>query len=110
MPLRYGTSSGSTTNPLHTRRPWQPVAEATLTHCGGEAAVTFRTSDLGGALDEVLVGRTYAVALGEARFVSLEGVALLGGLLTQDIPTVSPQHTEINMMGASRKRDAVPRP
>lgn len=80
--------------------------EATLTHCGGEAAVTFRTSDLGGALDEgpeSLVGRTYAVALGEARFVKPEGVgSLLGGLLTQDIliGVTAASDTEINMMGA----------
>ena len=39
--------------------------EATLTHCGGVADVSFRTGDLGGALEDgpaSLTGRTYAVA------------------------------------------------
>lgn len=80
--------------------------QATLTHCGGAADVSFQTGDLGGALTdgpESLVGRTYAVALGDARFVKPEGVgSLLGGLLTQDIlvGVTAANDTEINMMGA----------
>ena len=80
--------------------------EATLTHCGGVADVSFRTGDLGGALEDgpaSLTGRTYAVALGEARFVKPEGVgSLLGGLLTQDIliGVTAADEAEISMMGA----------
>lgn len=80
--------------------------QATLNHCGGAADVSFRTGDLGGDLaegPESLVGRTYAVALGDARFVKPEGVgSLLGGLLTQDIlvGVTAASDTEINMMGA----------
>ena len=80
--------------------------EATLTHCGGEAGVKFNTSDLGGALEDgpdSLIGNTYAVALGEARFVKPEGVgSLLGGLLTQDIlvGVTAADDTTISMMGA----------
>ena len=79
--------------------------EATLTHCGGVADFSFRPGDLGGALEDgpaSLTGRTYAVALGEARFVKPEGVgsarrparkACLIGVTAAD-------EAEISMMGA----------
>ena len=91
--------------------PGAPLANgatyvATLTHCAGSADVSFKTGDLGGTLadgPESLIGKTYAVALGEARFVKPEGVgSLLGGLLTQDIliGITDANATEISMMGA----------
>ena len=80
--------------------------KATLTHCAGAVDIGFTTSSLGGALEDgssSLIGNTYAVALGEARFVKPEGVGgLLGGLLTQDIliGVVDANDTELNLVGA----------
>jgi hypothetical protein len=80
--------------------------KATLTHCAGSETISFTTGSLGGALEagtSALIGNTYAVALGEARFVKPEGVGgLLGGLLTQDIliGVVDANDTELSLMGA----------
>ena len=79
--------------------------EATLTHCGGVAtlASALVTSVAPRGRPCIVVGRTYAVALGEARFVKPEGVgSLLGGLLTQDIwiGVTAADEAEISMMGA----------
>ncbi len=62
---------------------------ATLSYCGGDVSVGFRTSSLGEALEEGakgLEGRTYVVNLGSANFVKPAGVgSLIGQFLTQNI-------------------------
>jgi hypothetical protein len=79
---------------------------ATLSHCAGDSTVSFRTSDIGSALEgdaSTLVGNTYVVSLEGARFVKPAGVgSLLLGMLEQDIllGVVSVSDTEIEMNGA----------
>lgn len=58
---------------------------ATLTWCGGEAAIGFTTSELGGEAADV-TGKTYVVDITSGRFVEPAGVGdLLGGLLENSI-------------------------
>jgi hypothetical protein len=92
-------------------QPSAPLAaqsdySATLSHCAGDSTVSFRTSDIGSALEgdaSTLVGNTYVVSLEGARFVKPAGVgSLLLGMLEQDIllGVVSVSDTEIEMNGA----------
>ena len=79
---------------------------ATLSYCGGDVDVKFRTSSLGEALSdgpEGLEGRTFVVDLGAANFVEPAGVgSLIGQFLTQNIllGVVSATDTELEMRGA----------
>jgi len=62
---------------------------ASLSYCGGDVQVGFRTSSLGEALDEGpdgLVNRTFVVDLSAANFVEPAGVgSLIGQFLSQNI-------------------------
>lgn len=61
---------------------------ATLNYCGGAVELAFTTSDLGTSLSDenILVGKTYELALDEARFVEPENV---GQILQQYIGEVT---------------------
>lgn len=58
-----------------------------ISYCGGNPEVTFRTSEVGGSVEEdTLVGKAYSIDLGSARFIEPEGIgSVLGELLTQNI-------------------------
>ena len=61
---------------------------ASLTYCNSEdpVDVAFSTSELGSALTEDIVGKTYAVDLASGNFVQPPGIgSLLGGLFTNNI-------------------------
>ena len=85
---------------------------ATLTHCAGSASVSFRTSNLGSALEvdpSDLVGNTYVIELDGARVVQPAGVgSLLLGMFEQDIllGVTNASDTEIEMMGAISRDDS----
>jgi len=98
-------------------QPSTPLASqtdysATISHCAGDSTVSFRTSDIGGALEgdaADLVGNTYVVSLEGARFVKPAGVgSLLLGMLEQNIllGVVSVSDTEIEMNGALSETDS----
>ncbi|MDP2309051.1 MAG: Ig-like domain-containing protein [Pseudomonadota bacterium] len=77
----------------------------TLNYCRGASDLTFTTSADGTPLTDVniLLGRTYALNLGEARIVEPAGVgSILGTYLTQDIlvGVQTVDATEIQMIGA----------
>jgi hypothetical protein len=74
---------------------------ATLSYCGGEAALDFTTSAYGEALTSDLTGRTFRLDLGDARIVEPAAVGdLLGSYLTVDIlATVLSYDSEIKMIG-----------
>ena len=84
--------------------PLDPGASysASLSYCGGEAALDFTTSGYGNALGTDLTGRTYRLDLGEARIVEPAAVGdLLGSYLTVDIlaTVVSYDDSAIKMIG-----------
>ena len=96
--------------------PSAPFANATqysasLTHCAGDSTIGFRTTELGGAIEENvdLTGMTYIVGLDGARFVKPAGVGgLLLGLLEQDILLGVTEYddTSIQMLGAISYTDS----
>lgn len=101
---------------------WTPSApldpstsyEATLHYCGGDATIDFTTSALGRPLDvdeSDLVGRTYNLALADARVVEPAGIgSLLGQYLTVDIlvSVSSADAEQIEMIGTLSREDSDP--
>jgi hypothetical protein len=98
-------------------QPSTPLAaqsdySATLSHCAGDSTVSFRTSDIGSALEgdaSDLVGNTYVIAFDGARFVKPAGVgSLLLGMLEQDIllGVISVSEDWIEMSGALSETDS----
>ncbi len=86
---------------------------ATLDYCGGSVPLSFTTSDLGSLIDDTstLVGRTYVVALGEARIVEPPGIgSVLSSYLTTDIlmGVSSVDGSSLNIIGAVAKADVSP--
>ncbi len=85
----------------------------TLDYCGGSATLNFTTSALGTELAEpsILVGRTYALDLRNARIVEPAGI---GSVLTSYLEQVilvgvsSVSDTEIEMLGAIAKEAVEP--
>ncbi|MFZ5481004.1 MAG: hypothetical protein ACOZNI_29855 [Myxococcota bacterium] len=78
---------------------------ATLEYCGGDAEICFSTSALGTPLSDpqILVDRTYALDLQNARIVVPEGIgSVLTSYLTQDIlvGVASIEGSDIQMNGA----------
>jgi len=84
----------------------------TLEYCGGSAPLTFRTSELGGAVDnESLVGKAFSLDLANARIVEPAGIgAVLSSYLTQDILVgiTAVGGGEIQMIGAIGAEGAEP--
>lgn len=87
---------------------WTPSAplapltaySATLSYCGGDATINFTTSDLGTSIADAqtLLGRTYNLALGDARIVEPAGIgSLLGQYLTVDILTGVAEVSDTNL-------------
>ena len=85
---------------------------AGLTYCAGDANVAFSTSSLGEDVDAGvdLVGHTYALDLGEARFVRPEGVGvLLQQYVTQELLAgVTSVSDTIAMLGAIAVEESDP--
>ncbi len=113
-----GTSTLADDNETVIFTPDAPLSASTsytvtLDYCGGTVDLAFTTSEVGGPLNDAnaLVGKTYALALGDARIVEPDGIgSVLSSYLTQDIligvDTVSA--TEVQMIGAIGKEDASP--
>jgi hypothetical protein len=86
---------------------------ATLDYCGGTVDLSFTTSDLGTSMPEPtsLVGRTYVVALAEARIVEPPGIgSVLSSYLTTDIllGVSAVDGSSLDIMGAVAKSDVTP--
>lgn len=89
--------------------------DAKLTYCGGEIPITFTTSELGTSMADpaTLTGRTYELALGDARIVEPENV---GELLKQyldvsilvGVDAYVPDTAKLEMLGALGKEGAEP--
>lgn len=78
---------------------------ATLTYCTGDAALNFRTSELGGDLGADITGKTYALDIGSARILQPAAAAGLLQQYASEIPTVligvtGVTETAINFIGA----------
>lgn len=86
--------------------PLSPSTDYTLSisYCGGEPSVSFRTSEVGAETDSnSLVGKAYSIDLGSANFIEPEGIGtILGELLTQNIlvGVTAADDTSIQMIGA----------
>lgn len=85
----------------------------TLDYCGGSVQLDFTTSDLGTSMSDpsILVGRTYVLALGDARIVEPAGIgSVLSSYLTTDIllgvSTVT--DTSLDIIGAVAVADVTP--
>ncbi len=86
---------------------------ATLDYCGGSVELAFTTSDLGTEMPEPtsLVGRTYVLALGDARIVEPPGIgAVLSSYLTTDIllGVTAVDGGSLEIIGALAKTDVTP--
>jgi len=84
---------------------------ATLDYCGGSVPLSFTTSELGTEIAETgsLVGRTYVLALADARIIEPAGIgSVLSGYLTTDIllGVSDVNGTELNIIGALGATDA----
>lgn len=93
--------------------PLEPNTSYTVTldYCGGSVPLGFTTGELGGDLTTDLVGKTYALALADARIVEPAGVgSILSTYITQDIlvGVVSTDGGQLEMIGAIGKEDANP--
>ncbi len=95
--------------------PLTPLTEytATLSYCGGDAEISFKTSDLGTSIADAqtLLGRTYNLALADARIVEPAGIgSLLGQYLTVDILTGvgAVSDTKLTMLGSLGVTDSDP--
>jgi len=86
---------------------------ATLDYCGGSVTLSFTTSELGTEMADTnsLVGRTYIVALADARIVEPPGIgSVLSSYLTQDIllGVNEVSGDSLGIIGAIAKADVSP--
>jgi len=104
-----GTTTRSADGETIVFTPDQPLAPSTdytvtLAYCGGSAPLSFRTSDLGAAVDSsTLVGKAFSLDLANARIVEPVGIgSVLSSYLTQDIlvGVQSVEGSSVQMLGA----------
>ena len=82
---------------------------ATLSYCGGDSELPFTTSALGSSLTADLVGKTYSLDLGSARFIDPPGVGDLLGDLIEGAVLIGVKSTEggaIEMFGTYTEDEA----